>query len=213
MSTEADAVTDIALIEDHASLGVALLPGQLRKASIEALTTALMGPVQDLEDAAHPLVSLGIGNSTAHALTQIGQLLALPRRDATQISDTRYRVALRAWVRALSSLGTVPDVDAVMSILTGEDLDTGAWEVTEAFPAAMLAEPADALLTDDAYVGAIARAVRAGGVDLQVICPPEEPAFRFAAGSEAMEAGADTGFADLSGSAPVDGGQLAGVVH
>jgi hypothetical protein len=211
--TEANAVTDVALISDHEGEGVALLPGQLRKALVEGLTRGLMASVQRLETAAHPLVVLGIDESSGHALTQLGELMGLRRLDATTITDARYRVALHAWARAMRSNGTLPDVDAVLAILTGEDLDTGAWEVTEVFPAAMLAEPADALLTDDGYVGAIARRLRAGGVELQVHCPPAGDAFTFAAGDEAQEAGTDTGFADLSGSTPVDGGELAGVVH
>lgn len=211
--TEANAVTDVALISDHEGEGVALLPGQLRKPLVEGFTRGLMASVQRLETAAHPLVVLGIDESSGHALTQLGELMGLRRLDATTITDARYRVALHAWARAMRSNGTVPDVDAVMTILTGEDLDTGAWEVTEVFPAAMLAEPTDALLTDDGYVGAIARRLRAGGVELQVHCPPAGDAFTFAAGDEAQEAGTDTGFADLSGSTPVDGGELAGVVH
>lgn len=211
--TEANAVTDVALISDHEGEGVALLPGQLRKPLVEGFTRGLMASVQRLETAAHPLVVLGIDESSGHALTQLGEFMGLRRLDATTITDARYRVALHAWARAMGSNGTVPDVDAVLSILTGEDLDTGAWEVTEVFPAAMLAEPTDALLTDDGYVGAIARRLRAGGVELQVHCPPAGDAFTFAAGDEAQEAGTDTGFADLSGVTPVDGGELAGVVH
>lgn len=210
--TEANAVTDVATISDHEGEGLALLPGQLRKAHIEGIVRALMGPVQDFEDAAHPLVALGIDESEAHALTQIGELLCLERLDATTITDARYRVALRAWVRALHSNGTIPDVEDVVTILAG-DGDLAAWTLEEVFPAAMLVTPTDALLTDDGYVRAIARATRAGGVDLQVICPPSGDAFTFAAGDEDLEAGTDTGFADLSGSTPVDGGELAGVVH
>lgn len=211
--TEANAVSDVARITDHEGEGVALLPGQLRKEGVEGLVRGLMGPVQTLEDATHPLVVLGIDESSGHALTQLGELLGLRRLDATTITDARFRVALHAWVRTMRSNGTLPDVDAVMAILTGEALDAGAWEVTEVFPAAMLAEPTDALLTDDGYVGAIARRLRAAGVELQVICPPSGSAFLFAAGDEALEAGTYTGFADLSGSTPVDGGELAGVVH
>lgn len=210
--TEANAVTDVDRITDHADEGVALLPAQLRKELVEGFTRALMSPVQDLEDAAHPLVVLGIDGSEEHALTQLGEFLGLRRLDDTTITDARYRVALHAWARAMRSNGTIPDVEAMMTRLTGS-ADAAAWTLEEVFPAAMLVTPTDALLTDDGYVGAIARAVRAGGVDLQVICPPEEPAFRFAAGAEELEAGTDTGFADLSGSTPVDGGQLAGVVH
>lgn len=208
--TEANAVTEVAQITDHEGEGLALLPAQLRKPNVESLVTALMGPVQDFEDAAFPLVSLGIDSSSAHALTQLGELLGLRRLDATTITDARFRVALHAWVRAMRSSGTMPDIDAVMEILVGAA--TG-WTSEEIFPAAILVEPDDALLTDDGYVAAIARAVRAGGVELQVICPPTGDAFTFAVGDEELEAGTDTGFADLSGVTPVDGGELAGVVH
>jgi len=208
--TEANAVTDLTRIEDHESAGLALIPAQLRKPNVDGLVSALMTSVQSLEDAAHPLVALGIDESEEHALTQIGDLFGLERLDSSVISDPRYRVALRAWVRAMRSNGTVPDVEAVMTILAG---DVGGWTIDEAFPAAMLVTPDDALLTDDGYVGAIARRLRAAGVDLQVICPPSGTAFTFAAGDEDLEAGTDTGFADLSGSTPVDGGEFAGVVR
>lgn len=208
--TEANAVTEVAQITDHEGEGLALLPAQLRKERIEGLITALMAPVQDFEDAAFPLVSLGIDDSAAHALTQLGELLGLRRLDATTITDARFRVALRGWARAMRSSGTLPDIDAVMEILVGAA--TG-WTSEEIFPAAILVEPDDALLTDDGYVAAIARAVRAGGVELQVICPPTGDAFTFAVGDEELEVGVDTGFADLSGVTPVDGGEFAGVVH
>lgn len=176
-----------------------------------SLVAALLLPAQELEDAAFPLVALTIDDAEDHALTQIGDLVGLRRADATQITDARYRVALKAWIRAMLSNGTVPDVEEVVTILAGSALSS-AWTLDEVFPAGMLVEPTAALLTDDGYVGAVARAVRAAGVRLTVLCPPSGDAFTFADGDEEEEADADLGWADLSGDEPVDGGELAGVV-
>lgn len=176
------------------------------RVGVLSLLAALLRPGQDLEDAAHPLVTLGLDDSADHALTQVGELVGLRRRDATQISDARYRVALRAWVRAMRSNGTIPDIEAVAAILAGGD----GFELDEYFPAGVLVTPDAALGTDDAYVGAIARAVRSAGVRLQVICPPPGDAFTFAGGDEEPEASATLGWSNAT---QTTGGYLAGVVE
>lgn len=176
-----------------------------------SVLAALLQPGQDLEDAAHPLIALGIDDSEDHALTQIGELVGLRRRDATQITDTRYRVALRAWIRAMRSNGTIGDVEAVATVLAGV-ASSAAWELEEAFPAGLLLTPTAPWDTDESYVGAIARAVRAAGVRLQIVCPTGAEAFAFADGPEEAELGASSGWADLSGLIPSGGGSLVGVV-
>ena len=138
--------------------------------------------------------------------------MGLRRLDATTITDARFRVALHAWARTMRSNGTVPDVDAVMAILTGEDLDAGAWEVTEVFPAAMLAEPTDALLTDDGYVGAIARRLRAGAWSCRCTARLRATRSRSRRATR-LRKPEPTPASQISGSTPVDGGELAGVVH
>ena len=173
-----------------------------------SLVAALLLPAQELEDAAFPLVALTIDDAEDHALTQIGDLVGLRRADATQITDARYRVALKAWIRAMLSNGTVPDVEEVVTILAGSALSS-AWTLDEVFPAGMLVTPSAALGTSSRYVRAIARAVRAAGVRLQIICPPTGPVFRFGASREAPEASATHGWSDTTQST---GGVLAGVV-
>lgn len=207
--SEPDAVDTPARIEDHVAEGVATLPAQLRKPGVEGFVRALMAPVQVLEDAMHPLVAQGIDGSAGHALTSLGQMLGLERSGPDAISDARYRVALRAWVRAMRSNGTTPDIEAVATILAGS-AETSAWTLTETFPAGLVVTPAGRWLTDDGYVEAIARRVRAGGVDLQVVVPPTGDGFAFGADSEAPEADAARGWSDGD---QLVGGQLVGVVH
>jgi len=174
-----------------------------------SLLGALLSQVQDLEDAAFPLVAQTIDTAATRALTQIGDLVGLRRLDATQVSDVQYRRALRAWIRAMRSNGTAADFDEVMTILAGSAL-AAAWTVTEHFPAGLLVTPASALLTDESYIAAIAHAVRAAGVRLQVICPPVSDPFTLAVGDEEPEASATLGW---SNAAQTTGGCLAGVVE
>jgi hypothetical protein len=207
--SEPDAVTPILPIDDHAEQGVHLLPAQLRKPGVEGLVRALGGPVQALEDAAYPLVAQGIDDATGHALTGIGELVGLVRAGPLAIDDTRYRVALKAWVRAMRSDGTAADIEAVIAILAGS-AETSAWTLTETFPAGVLVVPAGPLLTDDGYVEAIIRRARAGGVDLQVIVPPAGDTFAFGTDPEEPEFDADRGWSDAD---QLAGGRLVGVVH
>jgi hypothetical protein len=209
MSAEPDAVAEIAQVTDHAAGGVALLPDVLRLPRVEALTAAFLGGVQALEDAAFPLVGLDIDAATGDALTGVGELVGLRRTDATQITDARYRVALRAWIRALRSSGTIGDVEAVVTILAG-DGTSPAWTVAEDLPAGLLVTPTAALLTSPEAVQQIARATRAGGVRLQVVVPADGDAFLFGTDTEEPEADVDHGWSD---STQVTGGLMAGVVE
>jgi len=170
---------------------------------------ALLMQVQDLEDAAFPLAAQTIDTAATHALTAIGDLVGLRRLDATTITDARYRIALKAWVRAMRSNGAIGDIEEVMTILAGSAL-AAAWTVTEHFPAGLLVTPASALLTDESYIAAIAHAVRAAGVRLQVICPPASDPFTLAVGDEEPEASATLGWSNVAQST---GGYLAGVVE
>lgn len=206
---EPDAVAEITEVTDHVTGGVALLPDVLKKDRIEGLAAALLGGVQALESAAFPLVGLDLDAATDDALTGIGELVGLRRTDATQITDARYRVALRAWIRALRSSGTIGDVEEVVAILAGDD-DAAAWTVVEDLPAGLLVTPTDALLTSPDAVRQIARATRAGGVRLQVVCPPDGDAFLFSTDPEAPEVDLDHGWGDGD---QLIGGLMAGVVE
>jgi hypothetical protein len=207
--SEPDAVAEIAQVTDHVAGGVALLPDVLRLPRVEALTAAFLGGVQALEDAAFPLVGLDIDAATDDALTGVGELVGLRRTDATQITDARYRVALRAWIRALRSSGTIGDVEAVVTILAG-DGTSPAWTVAEDLPAGLLVTPTAALLTSPEAVQQIARATRAGGVRLQVVVPADGDAFLFGTDTEEPEADVDHGWSDGTQAA---GGLMAGVVE
>ncbi len=206
---EPDAVAEITEVTDHVTGGVALLPDVLKKDRIEGLAAALLGGVQALESAAFPLVGLDLDAATDDALTGIGELVGLRRTDATQITDARYRVALRAWIRALRSSGTIGDVEEVVAILAGDD-DAAAWTVVEDLPAGLLVTPTDALLTSPDAVRQIARATRAGGVRLQVVVPPDGDAFTFGSDPEVPEYDPDHGWGDVGQST---GGFMVGVVE
>lgn len=207
--SEPDAVAEITEVTDHVTGGVALLPDVLKKDRVEGLAAALLGGVQALESAAFPLVGLDLDAATDDALTGIGEMVGLRRTDATQITDARYRVALRAWIRALRSSGTIADVEEVMAILAGDD-DAAAWTVVEDLPAGLLVTPTAALLTSPDAVRQIARATRAGGVRLQVVVPADGDAFLFSTDTEAPEVDADHGWSDGD---QLAGGLMAGTVE
>lgn len=203
---EADAVTDLAKITDHVAGGIALLPSRLRQDDVEGLLGAVLEGFQDLEDAAHPLVTLGLDESEDHALTQLGELVGIKRLDATQVSDVQYRRVLRAWIRAMRSNGTAADFDDVLEHV----LDGGTYVLDEFFPASLVITPDAAIAIPETFAAKILRATRSAGIGAQMITPPAGDAFTFASQDEDVEIDAALGLADT---AQTQGGALCGVVE
>ena len=170
-----------------------------------SLLGALLSQVQDLEDAAFPLVAQTIDTAATRALTQIGDLVGLRRLDATQVSDVQYRRAQRAWIRAMRSNGTAADFDEVLAHV----LNGGTYTLEEFFPASVLITPVAAIAIPESFAAKILRATRAAGIGAQMITPPAGGAFTFATQDEDVEADVLLGFADTG---QTQGGALCGVM-
>lgn len=173
---------------------------------VPGLLAALLSGVQDLEDAAFPLVAQTIATAETHALTGIGDLVGLRRADETTITDARYRVALRAWIRAMRSNGAIADFDEVLAHV----LNGGTYTLEEFFPASLVITPDAAIAIPESFAAKILRATRAAGVGAQMITPPAGNAFAFASQDEDVEVDAARGLADTG---QTQGGALCGVVE
>lgn len=200
---EATTATELAPIEDHVAAGLELLPSRLRLDDVESLVAALLDPAQEIEDETAGLYGLGL-DAEGHALTQEGHLLGLPRLDTTQISDAQYRLALRAWARAMRSNGTLADFDSVLAHV----LDGGAYTLTEG-DRSVLIEPDAPIAIPDAFAAKIVRATRAGGLGAQMKTP-RTGGFRLGSSHEAVTVDAAHGLGDT---AQTQGGVLCGVVE
>jgi len=89
------------------------------KENIEFFLDALVGPIQDLEDAAYDvLLGYLIDTSVGAQLTTLGTIVKQPRDGVT--NDELYRRYVRAKVAVLNSNGTYPDLIAVTQLVLGE---------------------------------------------------------------------------------------------
>jgi len=206
VTAEPDRLTAHATVATHVADGLRALPHQFRgRDALEALASSWLSQVQELETAAWALYALAIDNSAAHALDQVGSVLAMPRPDG--MLDAPYRKVLKGVVAAHRSTGNGDDLEGVVHAM----LD--AWPaLTEAFPASVVVEPA-ASDVPAAVIAAVLRRAKAGAVGLQVIDVGDGAveAFRFSSEAEEMLEDSDAGFGDSTGG--VHGGALHGAVR
>lgn len=203
---EPDRIAAHAEVTTHVADGLAGLPHQLRgRPAYEALLTTYLTQAQELESAAWDLYALGIDESSAHALDQIGVILGAAR--PTGLADSHYRWILKAVVVALTSNGTLNDlIRAMRELMGGSSL---AFDISEVFPGDLVVEPVSATdLTARTILTALAR-VKAGGVGLQVIDVPTGDTFAFSTLTTRALSASSRGFSDTSG---VTGGKLVGAV-
>lgn len=202
---EPDAVTEHTKITDHADRGVAILPLQFRKKEfIAALLRSWLKRAQDIEDAFWDLiVETTLQTSIGDALDQIGELLAFSRG---VLDDDDYRVILRAIIRARKSSGTSEDLLDVIGLLLGSiDFSTldgyASWFV----------EPHEPMPFSAEVVLSVLGITKAGGVQLQLIDPPDEETdlFTFSTSQFFMQADAFRGFSDVD---QLVGGKLTRVI-
>lgn len=172
---------------------------------LAALLRALLAPVQATEAEVWALYALGIGESSGHALDQLGAVLGQSR--PAGLSDSAYRSVLRAVVKTLHSSGTGPELLAVMRELVG----SWGFEMLEAHPASLVFTPdAEPDVPAGVMLGVLSRAASAG-VRLQVVDVFDDAnRFRFSSSTEEPVDDSDNGFGDESGAPP--GGALVGVV-
>lgn len=205
--SEPDRIAAHAAVATHVADGLRSLAQQLRgRPALEAVATSWLSQVQELETAAWALYALAIDNSSAHALDQVGSVLAMPRPDAPQ-DAAAYRKVLKGVVAAHRSTGDGDDLERVVHAMLDD------WPaLTEAFPATVVVTPP---LSDvpAVVIAAVLRRAKAGGVGLQVIDVGDGAveAFRFSSEAEEMLEDSDAGFGDSTGA--VHGGALHGAVR
>lgn len=188
---------------EHVAQALASLASQFRRPAIEAIATTWATQAQEIEDALWELYGLGIDDSEAHALDQIGWLMRQPR--AVGMTDAVYRRVLRGCVEARRSGGRGPGVVATMRALVGSD----AFTLRETFPAAFIAEPDASTSIPVEIMRAVLARAKAAGVGLAVLDVPAGDAFTFGSSMMHAEVDADRGFSDTAQAA---GGVLVGVM-
>ena len=200
--TEPDRIEAHAEVTTHVADGTARLARQFRRETIEAVLTPWLAQVQELESAAWDCYALGIDDSAAHALDQVGSVLAMPRPDG--MLDAAYRKVLKGVVAAHRSTGSGDDLGRVVFAM----LD--AWPtLTEAFPASAVVRPAPSDVPAE-VIAAVLRRAKAAGVALQVFDVGSGNIFRFSSSAEEAIEDSDSGLGDSTGG--VHGGELDGVV-
>lgn len=202
--TEPDRIVEHSTVTDHADEGVALLPRQFRtKEVIAALLRSWLTQAQGLEDTLWILATRNLDNSEGDALDQIGALLAFPRGE---LDDVSYRAVLRAIIVARKSSATGEDLHDVTRLLLGEIEYTARNGY-----ASWLIEPHEPLpFSARAILGVLLVAV-GGGVQLQLITPPNEETdlFTFSESAFFSSASASLGFSSTDQD---DGGFMTGVI-
>lgn len=204
--SEPDRIAAHAAVATHVADGLRSLAQQLRgRPALEAVATSWLSQVQELETAAWALYALAIDNSSAHALDQLGSVLAMPRPDG--MLDAAYRKVLKGVVAAHRSAGDGDDLERVVHAML-DDWPT----LTEAFPATVVVVPPFSDVPA-VVIAAVLRRAKAGGVGLQVIDVGDGAveAFRFSSEAEEMLEDSDAGFGDSTGA--VHGGALHGAVR
>ena len=175
------------------------------KALLNALLQSQLNRVQEIENALWSLLTLTIDNSTGDALDQIGRLLNFLRGS---LDDTSYQTVLKAVVRARRSNGTGDDVITVMNLMMG-----GApFDYTEGLASILITPHAPLPISPPNTMFDVLEIAKAGGVQLELITPPDIDAhcFAFAASGLYLVTGDSVqGFSDTS---QVTGGALEGVL-
>jgi len=202
--SEPVAITSQARDPDHVAEALAALASQFRRPAIEAIASTWATQAQEIEDALWALYGLGIDDSEAHALDQIGWLMRQPR--AVGMADAVYRRVLRGCVEARRSGGRGPGVVATMRALVG----SSAFTLREVFPAAFIAEPDASTSIPVEIMRAVLARAKAAGVGLAVLDVPTGDALLCAPSMMSIYAGdPDHGFSDTTQAA---GGALVGVM-
>lgn len=115
---------------DHVDEAKALLVQQFKgKTNLEALLTAFVNQIQELEDVFFELLeNRWLTTATGTQLDGIGKIVGL---DRLWLDDDDYRAALRAQIRLNRSSGTIPDNITILELLI-----TNSFRISEWYPAA-----------------------------------------------------------------------------
>lgn len=140
----------------HVDEAKALLVEQFRgKPDLEALLSAFIAQVQDLEDVLFQLLeNRWLDTASGVQLDGIGAIVGLERLG---LNDDDYRTALRAQIRLNRSSGTIPDNTTILELLI-----SNSFRIREWFPAAFDVVVSDEFTEDPENVAA--RISKAAGV-------------------------------------------------
>lgn len=204
-SAEPSRVTSVSAITSIVSDGVALLARQFAgQPRIEALLSALLQQVQDLETAAYSVYTLSLATATDAQLDQFGDLLSVPRGS---LSDSNYRIVLQGAAIAIASSGTVSDLYRIADIVF-KDVD---FTVTEHRIASVVIRPENVVAIGPSLALSVLARAKAAGVRLLMVDPRGSSSgrFRFSPTTETV-VDANHGLSDVAGSS---GGRLVGILE
>jgi hypothetical protein len=201
--------TDIIANTEHENEGVARLLEQFKnKPRIESIVRALMGQVQDLEDALMTaLLERFLADTTIGVqLDGIGQIVGQAR---SGLSDDDYRVYLRARILINLSDGQPEELITILqTMLSGSDV-----EIIETFPAELRILLTPELTISPSIPNSAMQTARAAAVRLlfEYTLTAITDVFSYGAVGDYPETDADRGF-DNGSSPDTTGGYYAGVL-
>lgn len=173
---------------------------------LRALTSALVDRVQDLEDAAWPLLAeRSIDLATGDRLDGLGQIVGLDRGG---LNDADYRVELRGEFAILSSSGTAEYIISVAQILQAS---AAAFNIRELFPKWLGLDFGDHAFVGDAIrTGRLIRRAVSAATDFHMLYQeqPNADTFSISTATVVVQNDPDRGFAN---DAQTTGGRFAGV--
>lgn len=202
---EPDRVTALTEITTHAADGLALLLLQFKsKPYVEALLSAWLTQIQELETTFFDLLESGLLTATFAQLDQIGDILGRPR---SGLVDDEYRIVLQGTALAIASSGTVPELWAIADIV----LKLVTFTITEPQHATVKVEPDAAVAVGAQLLLEVLVRAKAAGVRLLVVDPRASVSSRFAFSSTSVtKTDANKGLSDVAAST---GGRLVGILE
>ena len=193
----------ISKIDTHIQDALNRLLFQYKNAiNFQNLITSVIGePVQDIEDNTFALIGrLNINNQVGTQLDNIGELVGQPR---SGLSDTEYRIFLKARIAVNNSEGDVEKLISSWKLL----MNANIVELQEAFPAEVNFYTDTSIGDPDleALAFLLIQEVAAGGVNVGFAAVYEEgEAFGF------FDSINTKGFSDTA--SPLDGGKLSEII-
>jgi hypothetical protein len=198
MSTKVDTVT----VD-----GLELLLEQFQGSEkLRALLSSYLGRIQDLEDAAWPILGeRNIDNATGHRLDGLGQIFNLARGGR---NDTNYRLALKAEMAIQRSTGVAEDLLAIAEWLI--QMTPPDYELVEYFPKSVYLRPVDFFLAaqDPLFITSSLKRSVSAGTQMLFVYSLHLDAYTFTLSTQASASDSST----TTGMAPDDqstGGHLA----
>lgn len=163
--------------DNHIEEGLALLISQFKeKDNIEALLTAFLTQIQELEDVASSLITdRTISSAVGEQLNILGRIVGQPREGR---DDDTYRLWIQARILINRSSGTAEEIYTVLKLLT-QQLDEGSFKIADEYPARFVITLYDAISTEDAQtIFDIVEFMKPICIDFDLVYFIESPVFR-----------------------------------